>query len=170
MLAVEAHPRTFECLRESVRLNRLENVEPIELAVAETSKELEIEDCDQHIGNAIRETAGGSSMIKVQAKSIDEICRNEGVESVDLLAMNIEGAEKFAVQGLITMLEKTKRLAISCHDFKADRLEDEFFRTKSEILSFVEKSGFVVVEVEFETPWDRDWLYAYNPRLVGQFA
>jgi hypothetical protein len=68
------------------------------------------------------------------------------------------------------MLEKTKRLAISCHDFKADRLNDDFFRTKSRILSFLENSGFVIVEMEAETPWDRDWLYAYNPRLVNQFG
>lgn len=170
VVAVEAHPKTYACLCESVKLNRLLNVETINLAVAETTKEVMIGDCDHHIGNAITGSQMSGQTIAIKADSIDRICEAHDVKTIDLLAMNIEGAEKFAVKGMTEALGRTKRLAIACHDFKAERIGDDTFRTKKDILLFLETIGFVVVGLEFEKPWHRDWVYAFNPQLTVSFA
>ena len=168
VISLEAHPKTLSCLKKTVELNNLSNVKCLGYAVAEASKTVEIENSDQHIGNSIDRTEGVNT-IQVQAKSIDQICSENSINKLSLLAMNIEGAEKFAIMGMAETVCKIERLAISCHDFKADRLNEDFFRTKKEILQFVKDIGFILFEVEFKTLWERDWVYAYNPNLINRY-
>jgi hypothetical protein len=102
----------------------------------------------------------------VRGRSLDAVCEEQGISQVALLRMNIEGAEQFAIQGMDRVIANTAHAAIACHDFKADRTGNEFFRTKKRIAEFLARNGFEVVELAFDEPWAKDHVYAFNPSLT----
>ncbi|MEM1024819.1 MAG: FkbM family methyltransferase [Myxococcota bacterium] len=156
--AVEAHPRTFECLQTMVRLNRLGNVSVDALAIADFIGEVSFEDDgDAHISNAVSATGSG---IVVPATTLDEYCRQRNIESVDFLKMNIEGAEVRALEGGPQTLAQTRNIVVSCHDFKADRTGNEFYRTKATVRELLHDAGFTLLERTHDPrPWVRDTIY-----------
>ncbi|MGW0433352.1 FkbM family methyltransferase [Micromonospora sp. NPDC003197] len=120
VVSIEAHPTTFECLRRTVELNRLTNVTPVECAVVGTPGPVYLEDHpDRHIDNGL--TSDSTNGIAVVGRRLDEIMESLGVDHVDLLKMNIEGAELAVLEASLDVLKSVDHLTISCHDFLAER-------------------------------------------------
>ena len=71
--------------------------------------------------------------------------QRESVKRVGFLKMNIEGAEALAIREMEETLRITRALCISCHDFRADNGESEFFRTKQLVQEAVKRAGFRIV-------------------------
>ncbi len=164
VLSIEAHPKTFQCLKKTCYLNRLQNVISINVALLECPRDVFLEDTSHHIANSV--TLHGAGSLRVTGRRLDSICEEYGIDRIDYLKMNIEGAERFAVQGIGEMIDRTAHVGIACHDFKADKTGNDFFRTKVEITRFLLENEFEIVEIPFEQPWAQDHVYAYNPRLV----
>jgi hypothetical protein len=80
--------------------------------------------------------------------------------------MNIEGAEKFTIQGMNDVIGRVAHVEVECHDFKADGTDNEFFRTKSIVTGFLLDRDFEIVPVPFDSPWTRDIVFAYNRALT----
>jgi hypothetical protein len=77
--------------------------------------------------------------------------------------MNIEGAERQAIQGMGTVLANTRHVCISCHDFLADDGGPEELRTKDFVRDFLVERGFrVITRDDAPDPWTRDYVYAVN--------
>jgi len=169
VICIEAHPRTYRCLEKLVQYNRLENVIAIHQAVAEPSCRIAtIEDSDEYLSNR----SGAVEGISVPAATIDAIYQQLGLGKVDFLKMNIEGAERFAIQGIAETLKHTEVLCVSCHDFLAEACGDEGLRTKSVVQQFLQKSGFKVVAREgSDLPrYIRDQVWAYNEQGMEKMA
>jgi FkbM family methyltransferase len=199
IICVEAHPRTFRCLEKLVQYNRLENVIPIHAAIAEPGRStVSIENGNEYLANRIgsvgapsvgvsRTKVGsvgvgrigiGSGAVHVgltvPALTIDQLCQRLNLARIHFLKMNIEGAERLAIQGMSTALQRTNILCISCHDFLAKRnsagdevgaqTAESFYRTKDLVRQFLQKSGLKVVERNAPAlpPYIQDQLWAYN--------
>ncbi len=117
VISIEAHPTVFRCLSKMCAANRLENVTLVQAAVADHETEVQLTDSHEHEGNSIIGTASG---VRVACTTLDSLFRSLGLLRVDLLKMNIEGAERLALAGMREMVKKTKNICISCHDFLAD--------------------------------------------------
>ncbi len=106
------------------------------------------------------------------ATTIDAICQRLGLDRIDFLKMNIEGAERLAIQGMTETLQQTSVLCISCHDFLADAAGDEGFRTKATVLEFLEQRGFRVVERSGAglLPYVRDQVWAFREGVTAGIA
>ena len=89
--------------------------------------------------------AGTKGSLQVAGISLDELVERENVQRIDFLKINIEGAEAMAMRGMDRTLRITRALCISCHDFRADAGEGEFFRTRRLIQDCVEHAGFRMV-------------------------
>jgi FkbM family methyltransferase len=166
VVAIEAHPTLAAMLKRNVDLNGLKQVTPLNYAIADSAQSLFIEDdLVGHIGNAVSRTED-SDKIEVQARSLDQLCSELGIGTVDFLKMNIEGAEQIAIRGMTDMIARTRFVAISCHDFKADRTGNEFFRTKKIVEDWLSERAFVIVPRSSSLPWLRDQVNAYNPALA----
>lgn len=164
IIAIEAHPATFNCLAETVRRSGLPNVEPLLCAVAEADGTLKISDAGNHLANSVVAGVGG---VEVPARSLDSLADELGLDRVDLLKMNIEGAEKLAVRGMERLARITRHIVISCHDFIADAGGDESFRSKNEVWEALVGLGFAVTSREdHPSPWVRDYLFATNRVLA----
>lgn len=170
VVAIEAHPHTFACLGKTIASSRLTNVTALNLAVTAFPQDVFItDDPERHMANAISERA---TDVRVHGRTLDSVLAEAGVERVDLLKMNIEGAEKPALAGMNETIAKTRFATISCHDFIADKGGPERMRTRSDVQAFLEKHGFDIVRRRTDArAWVRDYLYAVSrgltPTLCG---
>jgi len=157
LLAIEAHPRTHRCLEKSVRASAVPQVSPIHAAITGEVGPVELSDDQVHIANTI--ASGGSesnATVTVPGYPLDVLLHAHGVDQVDLLKMNIEGAEVDALLGAEAALEATRHVVISCHDFIADRGGPERMRTCSRVREILESRGFAVTLREDDPrPWVR---------------
>ena len=165
VISIEAHPRTFRCLSEMCKKNRLENVTLVQAAVVDQEQEVQLSNSDEHEENGI---VGVDSGIRVAGMTLDYIFRSQGLSQVDLLKMNIEGAERLALSGMGEMARKTKNVCISCHDFLADLGGPNELRTKADVISYLKQNGFTVVLRESDGRCNvRDYVYGLNTKLLA---
>jgi FkbM family methyltransferase len=144
VLAIEAHPVTFRCLRLFCELNHLRNVATTNFAIIDGARPVAIQNLKGWQASSIVALDAKDSL-RVSGVVLDELVERESVRHIDFLKMNIEGAEALAIRGMEQTLRITRALCISCHDFRADSGEGEFFRTKRLIQGAVERAGFRVV-------------------------
>jgi FkbM family methyltransferase len=156
--AIEAHPATFACLESTVKRSKLANVETHQLAITERDGTVSISDDAHHLANSI---IGRGNGLEVRAQSLDHFIDATGHATIDLLKMNIEGAERGAMLGLDRQASKVRHMAISCHDFIADQGGGEQFRTKDAVRERLLHLNYYVTErSQASTPWEADVLFA----------
>ena len=107
---------------------------------------------------------GASSNIRVASRTLDQICSELlDISHIDFLKMNIEGAERYALVGMESIIASTKAICIACHDFLADRGLGEHYRTKQFVEEFLVDHGFRTVSYP-EDPRDfvRRHVFAFR--------
>ncbi len=164
VISIEAHPKTYQCLNKMCSYNNLFNVIPIHVAIHENNSAVSIDDPRSHINATILNSTGG---YEVSGSSVDSIADFLSLTQISFLKMNIEGAERLAIQGMNQTIGKIKYICISCHDFLADRGGDEHMRTREKVQNYLAENGFKIVARENDP---RDWISnqvnAYNPDLL----
>jgi FkbM family methyltransferase len=163
VVSAEPHPRTYARLLDLRKANRLENVTPFQVAVSDTDGEATISNFDHYLQNRVLDHEG----IRVPSRRIDTIARECGVAQIDLLKMNVEGAERFAIRGLGALIANVRHVCISCHDFLAENGGSDELRTKAVVSDFLVDHGFKVTSrANAPDPWTRDYLYGMNSRMA----
>jgi len=97
--------------------------------------------------------------IEVPTISWDNFLKRYDIKQIDLLKMNIEGAEKDIIQN-ITDFSIVKRFIISCHDFRAENGEGDFYRSRDIVTKTLKKNGFTIRSFNYSINWADDWIYA----------
>lgn len=144
VVAIEAHPRSYELLETFCRLNQLTNTTALNLAVMDKRGEVSMVESDDWRANAVT-VDGTPGSVTVAAMTLDQICDERlYIKHVDFLKMNIEGAERYALLGMESMIESIKAMCIACHDFLADRGMSEDYRTKRFVETFLQSHGFKI--------------------------
>jgi FkbM family methyltransferase len=157
IIAIEAHPTSYARLAALVEVNGY-NVSLVQAAVADRAGTLTISDVENVDLNTI---VGVDLGPQVAALTLDDILAEEGVGRIDLLKMNIEGAERLAVRGMTASIRNTNHAVIACHDFIADAESRPELRTKDAVRRFLIDNGFTVLErTQDGRPWVADYLYA----------
>jgi FkbM family methyltransferase len=165
VIAIEAHPRVFGCLSRMRDENRLQNVSVVQAAVSDREGEVQLSDSPEHEGNSM---IGAVSGLRVPCTTLDHICQLFNLSKVDFLKMNIEGAERLALSGMGDMVQKTKYICISCHDFLANEGGPNELRTKAAVIAFLREKGFIVSLRESDGRCNvRDFVYGLNEKLIG---
>ncbi len=141
VIAVEAHPESYAHLERFCEVNGLDHVTPVHAAVLDREAVVRITD-DAHVANTILSEAGS---IDVPGMTLDTLLHRLGVDHVDFVKMNIEGAERWGILGMEDALASHPVLCIACHDFIAERDGAASMRTKSFVIRFVEDRGYEVI-------------------------
>ncbi|MCY2978705.1 MAG: FkbM family methyltransferase [Planctomycetota bacterium] len=163
VLAVEAHPKTFDRLKKTCHYSKLQNVLLRQYAVSESRGKVSIEDCPNNEMNAISLTPNPADIL-VDSISIDELCSQAGIGRVNFLKMNIEGAEQFAILGMKSIIKNTDFVAIACHDFRAVDENDTYFRTRALVSAFLVENGFFVENRSDDSrSYVQDHVHAWRP-------
>ncbi len=163
VISIEAHPRTYGRLVGLCEANDLANVTPLQVAASDSDGGTAISDLTSHVRNTT--LAAGREGIQVPARRLETIAEAMGVTRIDLLKMNIEGAEESALRGLGPLLATTRHVCIACHDFLANEGGAEELRTKAAVRELLTERGFDVTSRGDATePWTRDYLFGVNTR------
>ncbi len=168
VVAIEAHPGTFTHLERVVHWNQFENVFAVQKAVVDKPGLVTIDDSERHIANAlqsVRASDGGG--VEVEGCTLQGVCEPLGIKQIDFLKCNIEGAERFAIQGMTELLAATRFVCIACHDFRSERGEGDEFRTREEISTLLRQHGFDIYTREDDArDFVRDHVYGRNSRML----
>jgi FkbM family methyltransferase len=144
VIAIEAHPATFAVLKAFCRLNRLRNVTPLHLALADQPGTVRIADSESSwMENAI-EPSQGSSGTPVKAATLDDLYEQEGLKEIAFLKMNIEGAERYALPGMERVIPHIHQICVACHDFRSELGHGEQFRSRAFVERFLIDHGFTL--------------------------
>lgn len=158
VIAVEAHPATFDMLERACRLNGLRNVELIHAAVMDSEQPVMISDLR---AGFCQENRIGTEGIPVPAVTISGLVSKLELPRIDFLKMNIEGAEVGALRGAVDVLPIVGHAAIGCHDFLADETGDDSYRTMDEVRTLLKEAGFTVTRpADDPRPWASHYLFA----------
>jgi FkbM family methyltransferase len=156
LVAIEAHPGTFRLLQQNIVRNHFDNVIAVNSAITDERKTVRIDGEVGGLGNRLTEVGGFS----VPGTTIDDVMRNLGIQRVDFLKMNIEGAERDAVVGMEHTIDRTANVCIACHDFLVEETSDSTFATKALVADFLRSHGFVVtMRPDDSRVWVRDRVY-----------
>jgi len=107
---VEAHPRTYKFLRKNVALNGSSNVVPFNLALGNSESEIYFSDTRGDDQNHVSQNGSG---IRVKMIRLDDLPISEG--AIELLKIDVEGYEKFVLEGASHTLRK-----VSCVYIESD--------------------------------------------------
>ncbi len=159
--AIEASPLTFKLLNANIRDNNLDNIFCFNYAISDTSGKIKISTKTQsHEKNSIFTDEGDY----VDAISIDEFIKQNNIQRINFLKVNIEGAEKLLIRQFEN-ITKVHHVAIACHDFLARRLNDNTYMTRKDIEAFLIKNDFQISFRNTSIDYKDDWIYGLNKNL-----
>ena len=139
LVAVEANPDTFELLKLNISLNDCTNIKAHNIAASDKREQLKFLKSRVNSGGSKRAPKNRNFMydfdkpevIEVEAYSLDE---HLGVHPYDLIIMDIEGSEYFALKGMAKTLVQSKVLVV---EFLPHHLRDVAGITVDEFLSVI---------------------------------
>jgi FkbM family methyltransferase len=103
--AFEPTPHVAAKLRSNIRLNGFDNVTVSETAVNDSCGEAVLYYAENDgENNILAPEAGSSSSVRVATVTLDEYLGSKGIDQVDVVKMDIEGAEVQALRGASRLL------------------------------------------------------------------
>jgi FkbM family methyltransferase len=142
VIAIEAHPLSFAILKNFCRLNRLENVTVVHLALTDRPGTVGMAESPSSWMEHSIAPGSGPAGLAVPADALDALCAREGIRDIAFLKMNIEGAERDALLGMKAMLPNIRQICVACHDFRAELGHGEQFRTRAFVQRYLAERGF----------------------------
>lgn len=101
VLAIEPQADIFERLSFNIRQNGFTNVKALELAVADRDGEITLFVDDANKGETSMRlvgTRGAGAAVKVPAKALGTIVAEEGLDRIDAVKLDVEGAEDLILE------------------------------------------------------------------------
>lgn len=124
--AFEPVPDALQILRQTIDINLRfkERINIVEEACMDSSKTMQINVDDESVGanSLILGTDNQAKRIEVDCVSLDDWVRDNGVEKIDFIKADIEGAERYMLKGAKEILKEFKpKLAICTYHCPDDR-------------------------------------------------
>jgi FkbM family methyltransferase len=157
VLALEPDPRVFDLLQRNLALNDFPHVTALAVAAGRSSGTLTLQGYEEGAENRgvsrVSDTAGGGkSTFTVRSEAIDDLADAHGLARVDLLKIDVEGAEDGVLAGMSRglMAGRYARVLIELHPgwleergLTADQCCDAFRRAGYSGWAFDHSAGAV---------------------------
>ena len=123
VVAIEPEPNNFKLLQRNLRNNGLKNVTVHECAVGaqDGAAKMGIYKAANRGRHSLVDLEGCKQFIEVPVRRLDDLVKDAGVESWDLVKMDVEGYEAFVFEGAKETLARAKMLG---DGVRADSLEE----------------------------------------------
>jgi FkbM family methyltransferase len=151
-VGLEIQPYLYELLCNT--LKQIENYSAFSLAINNNHERLFLSSSTNY--TAVSTNREG--YIEVHTTDWNNFLFKNKIAKIDLLQINIEGAEKFLLP-MISDYGMIKRIIISAHDFRANRGDGEQFRTREFVKDFLIETGYKVTHCGIK-PRQLDWMFA----------
>lgn len=137
--SIEAHPRIFGYLKGNISANNFKNYKIYNLALGEKRGLILFSDESHDDLNTITH---GDEGIEIQMVRLDDLDIKE--ESIALLKIDVEGYEKFVLQGATKFLRR-----VQCIFFESwENHFTKFSYTLADIFDILTSAGFKVLRIE----------------------
>lgn len=150
----EPFSENFERLKMHASINHLKNVKLINKGVAATSgkQTLNLSPDNNTGGHSMFLKTESDKKVEIETISLEDFYREEGIEKVDFLKLDCEGAEYDIIQHNEEKIKAIERIILECHPH-GDKTVDQMIAT-------LERLGFDV-KSEKDTKGDKvQMLYA----------
>ncbi|MFT7299772.1 MAG: FkbM family methyltransferase [Porticoccus sp.] len=131
--SIEAHPKTFGYLEKNVALNKYENITMFNLALGE--KKGNVTFTDEIKDDLNRVSDDGSVVVLMDKLDNLEFCH----EKINLLKIDVEGYEKFVINGANKILKKTETIFFEAWS----KHFEKYGYTLSDIFDVLRDFGFI---------------------------
>ena len=167
--AIEANPKITEVLEIVVAKNNLHQVTVSNIAISATNEPVTLDAGFDSFISASISNAGKSTQntFEVRGQRFEDYIQEHKIDHIDLLKVNIEGAERFVVDTVGDAIKKVKHVFIACHDFRFKQEGNEFFRTKDYISDFLTRNNFSLSFLNTGKPYIDDCVFGVNKAYVG---
>ena len=124
VIAVEAHPYNFRILQHNIRLNKLKNVNAVNWAVYSKRARLKLYLPDEYLGYTMHHSLMTNYLtskyskeierrfIEVEADTLDNLLKTRGIDEVNWIKIDVEGAEYEVLRGAKEILSTNRRISI----------------------------------------------------------
>jgi FkbM family methyltransferase len=114
VIAIEAHPDSFEMLNRNIKLNGLTNITTLNYAVYSRKTKVKIYGNYTIMSERIREKKVKEKFVEVNADTLDNMLQQNGIrqEQVNWIKIDVEGAEYEVLKGACNTLSNSKDIAL----------------------------------------------------------
>ncbi|WP_421659092.1 FkbM family methyltransferase [Leptothermofonsia sp. ETS-13] len=164
VLAFEPSQREFKNLQENINLNQLSNIQTFQLALSNTEgittlKIADFEHSGQNtFGEFVHDVVACEQIESVPVKRLDNVIETANIQAIDVIKIDIEGAEFSVLQGAQNLLKQHHPLLLLEVFDEALQRQGSSAET---LMSFLRSQGyklftfgrFVGVPVQFESDY-----------------
>jgi FkbM family methyltransferase len=140
VIAVEPNPLAYQALQKNVKLNGFSNVRSVNMAVWSSSGKARLYLSSHHQDSTLRYDIMSehtyNSSIEVETITLDQLLTQE--PEINLIKIDVEGAEVEALKGANEVLNKTKRIIVEVRKGQTDK----------EVLDILGKHNFKVIAID----------------------
>jgi len=106
VIAIEPEPNNFKILEKNIKLNKLKNVIPLNLACYDSNGflDLYLDAEGAGTGHSLAEKVGPKISVKI--RTLDNILKELKIKKVDIIKIDVEGAEPNVLKGATKILKK----------------------------------------------------------------
>ncbi|MBV8515773.1 MAG: FkbM family methyltransferase [Acidobacteria bacterium] len=143
VFAFEPDARSYDCLRKNIALHQLDNVVAEPRGVWSQSGRTLFQ-AEGNMGSAVVEASARSSDTKtwIDVVSLDDYCREQHIERVDFVKMDIEGSEAAILESAGAFIARYRpAMIIEVHEVQG-------VRTDAAVTRALEAHGYEVTVVE----------------------
>ena len=109
VIAIEAHPGNFKALQTNILLNGFKNIIAIEIAAFNQDNKRLLLSGSRDNGFSLKSNLKENSF-EVETRTIDSLSQELGIEKVNWVKIDVEGAEVEVLEGMREVLRKNKKL------------------------------------------------------------
>lgn len=161
VFAIEAHPKTFEYLWGNIELNQVKNVCACNVALGDAEGAVLFSDTALDDQNSVITDGDG---VKVPMYQLDRLPIDG--RRIDLLKVDVEGYEKFVLQGARQTLQITE-----CIYFESwEQHFQKYGYTCNDLFEFLNSCGFQLFKISQETiifPVPKGYISINNENLLA---
>lgn len=149
VIAFEPNPSVFEELKANVKLNDFANVESENIAIADQNGVqrffMPLTGSEAHGSLRQNETFAAAQSIDVKTERLDDVLERLKVQAVDLIKIDVEGAEMAIFEGAGKLLGSDRKptIVFEC----AENLCKAFGHRVYDVLSYLHSFGYSLEEV-----------------------
>jgi FkbM family methyltransferase len=140
VIALEPHPESYQRLLANIALNRLGNVQALNLAAGQRAERVPLLLSDQPFNSRLLPTSrSDDGMADVEVVPVDQIVREAVLPRVDVMKIDVEGAEGPVLRGAYETLSRFHPIVIVELDRERERA---FGDEPEEILGYLRDLGY----------------------------
>jgi FkbM family methyltransferase len=143
VIAIEAHPRTFGHLKANVELNQFSNIVLVNSAVGSQQGNIFFSNINSDDQNKV--LLQHKDGIEVPLDTLDHLLQAEAV--IDLLKIDVEGYEKFVLQGAVSTFKRTNIVYFESWE----KHFTGFGYDTAEVINIFRQNGFEVYKLNNDT-------------------